>query len=178
MIRIASTLSILKQHLDEAFARAKAENVSGRPWQLVIPIATLPDRVKFTPEELTFMMLLDKDLFNDMGPFDDVHNTLLEAFQVYASKRTELTDMFPAEMKSGGLGTSTFTRDEMMRIAPRAAALDVLIEGMMKRCDQDSAEGWVLLQKLAAALNKEFNLKLVIEVKDWAKNVEPVSNSD
>ncbi len=121
------------------------------------------------------MMLLDNELFNDMGPFDDVHNSLLEAFELYGMKRAELTDTFPAEMMGGEgagasrLGISTFTRDEMMKIAPKAATLDVLIEGIKNRCDEDSAQSWVLLQRLSAALNKAFSLKLAIELKEAAK---------
>lgn len=164
MIRIASTLSILKLHLDESFAHAKTQKITGQPWQIISPIATFPDRVKFTPEELTFLMLLDKDLFSDMGPFDDIHNTLLESFQLYSNKRSALTDTFEAEMR-GNVGAVALTPAQVQRIAPKAAELNVLVEGILERSNQDSREAWELLGRLRNSLNKEFSLKLDIELK-------------
>ncbi len=52
MIRIVSTLGTLKISLDNAFARVKAHE-HPHNWQIVMPIANFPDRVKFTPERLT-----------------------------------------------------------------------------------------------------------------------------
>jgi hypothetical protein len=90
-------------------------------------------------EELTFLMLMDKDLFNDMGPFDDVHNNLLGVFGLHREKRLALTDILPAEMK-GNIGTTSLTPSEMTKLAPKAAELNMLIEGMVQRGQQDSKE--------------------------------------
>jgi hypothetical protein len=164
MIRIASTLSILQTHFDEAFARAEAMKVKGQAWQIVVPIAHLAGQVKFKPEELTFLMLLDKDLFNDMGPFDDIHNTALDMFELYQIRRQALTDTLSAEMQ-GSLGSTTLTRDELARLAPKMAELNMLIDGMKQRVKQDSDEAWKLLANLQSSLNREFILNLRLERK-------------
>jgi len=164
MIRMTSTLQILKDGLDEAFAHAKADNFTGQAWQFVMPVVNFLDKVKFTPEELTLLMLMDRNLFNDMGPFDDIHNNLLGVFELYRTKRSALTDILPAEMK-GNLGTTDVTLTEMLKLAPKAAELDFLIEGMVQRTRQDSKEAWELLDRLQKSLNKEFNLNLRIVLK-------------
>jgi hypothetical protein len=65
----------------------------------------------------------------------------------------------------GNVGTTGVTEAEMMTIAPRAAELNVLIEGMIQRTRQDSKEAWELLEKLRNSLNKEFALQLRLERK-------------
>jgi hypothetical protein len=97
MIRIASTLELLKQSLDTAFARAKKDGITGRPWMIVMPLANFPGDVHFEPNELTEIMRLDLNLFNDLGPFDDVHNTLIGIFQLYRADRNALTSTISAE---------------------------------------------------------------------------------
>src|SRR5450432_4034669 len=39
MIRIASTLEMLKQSLSGSFARSEAQGIKGDPWEFVMPIA-------------------------------------------------------------------------------------------------------------------------------------------
>jgi hypothetical protein len=165
MMRIASTLEILKLTIENAFKRAEVAGIQAPAWALVSPIASLPGKVQFEPKELTEIMRLDFQLFNDLGPFDDVHNLLLDTFATYRTDRNALTENMSAEMK-GNLGTTNFSAEEMKRLAPKMASLDTLLAGMIQRTTQDSAEAWQLLMRLQDALNKTFNLKLKLERKE------------
>ena len=109
-----------------------------------------------------------------MGPFDDIHNTLLNSFQLYGNKRGALTDTLQAEMH-GNVGAVALTPAQVQRIAPKAAELNVLIEGILARSNQDSREAWKLLGTLRNSLNKEFSLKLNIELKP---KFEPQPNNN
>jgi hypothetical protein len=73
-----------------------------------------------------------------------------------------LTDTLPATM-TGLVGRIDLDQSQALTIAPRAAELDFLVSAMVARAEKDSAEAWQLLDKLAAALNKEFALNLKIE---------------
>ncbi len=172
MIRIASTLEQLKQSLEGAFARAERDNIKGSPWTMVIPLANFPAKVHFEPKELTEIMKLDFNLFNDLGPFDDVHNTLLDVFQLYRTDRNALTSTLSADMK-GMLGSTTFTQEELKRLAPKMAALDTIVDGMVQRTLADSTEAWAILSRLQDALNKEFGLKLRLERKPFTHQPKP-----
>ena len=110
-------------------------------------------------------MKLDFELFNDLGPFDDIHNTLLDAFDAYKIDRTAVTSTLPAEMKEGARGESHITGEQMKVLGPKFAALDLLIFSLVKRCQVDGDEAWEILKRLQAALNKEYGLKLEIERK-------------
>jgi hypothetical protein len=164
MIRIASTLEILKTSLDNAFKRAERDGIKTQPWMIVIPIATLPGKVHFESEELTEVMRLDFNLFNDLGPFDDVHNVLLDTFAIYRADRTALSDNFSADMV-GNLGTTTLTPDDVKKYGPRMASLNTLVSGMIERTRVDSAEAWQILDRLQQALNKQYSLNLRLERK-------------
>lgn len=163
MIRIASTLAILKKHLNDSLSRLPPDERDRHVWRAVQPVATVPDRVKFSAEELTSLMLLDRELFNDMGPFDDLHNSLLDCFSLYRTSRTALTDTLPATMQEI-VGRVEFDQNQMQSIAPRAA-LDFLVHAMVQRTDKDSTEAWALLDRLTTSLNKAFDLKLKLEHK-------------
>lgn len=164
MMRITSTLETLKKVFDDAFARAKADNIDGQPWQIVMPVANLPSRVKFTPEELTFLMLMDMTLFNDMGSFDYIQEGLLDMFELYRTKRTAFTDTLSAKM-SGMMGTTEVNEAEMLKIAPRMSELNNLITQMIQTTQLESKQAWELFEKLRQRLNKEFNLQLSTERK-------------
>lgn len=166
MIRIASTIELLKQSLDNSFAGAKASGLKAPAWAVVMPHANFPPRIHFEPKELTEVLRLDFNLFNDIGPFDDVHNALIEAFETYRTDRTAITNNMKAEM-TGNLGSTSFTADEMKLLGPKMAALDTLIAAMVKRTRRNSKEAWELLKRLQDALNKEFGLKLSLERKPF-----------
>jgi hypothetical protein len=165
MMRIASTIEILRRSLDNSFARAKADNVSAPLWALVMPLANLPSKVHFEPKELTEILRLDFSLFNELGPFDDIHNSLLDIFSMYRADRNALTSTLRADEMTGSLGRAQFTPEEMKNLQPKMVALDSLIAGMMKRTQDDAKEAWALLQRLQDALNKEYGLNLSLEQK-------------
>jgi hypothetical protein len=173
MMRIASTLEILKRSLEEAFSRAEKDGIKGPPWTIVVPLANLPGKIHFEPKELTEIMKLDFNLFNDLGSFDDVHNSLLDVFLLYRTDRNALTSTLSAEM-TGMLGRSTFTPEEMKRLGPKMAALGTIIDGIVQRTMADSEEAWTILSRLQDALNKEFGLKLRLEKKP---RTQPVSST-
>jgi hypothetical protein len=164
MMRITSTLETLQKTLDNAFDRANADNMDCQPWQIVMPVANLPSVVKFTPEEKTFLMLIDMTLFNDMGSCDDIQEGLLNMFELYRTKRTAFTDTLPAKM-SGMIGTTEFNEAEMLKVAPRMNELNNLITQMIQTTQLESKQAWELLEKLRQRLNKEFTLQLSTERK-------------
>jgi hypothetical protein len=164
MMRITSTLETLKKTLDDAFALAKADQIDGQPWQIVMPVANLPSGVKFTPEEMTFLMLMDMTLFNDMGSCDDIQEGILDMFELYRTKRTAFTDTLSAKM-SGMIGTTEFNEAEMLKVAPRMNELNNLITQMIQTTQLESKQAWELFEKLRQRLNKEFTLQLRTERK-------------
>ncbi|HEY8123916.1 MAG TPA: hypothetical protein VIF88_00620 [Methylocystis sp.] len=173
MMRIASNSEILKRGLEENISKADEDRLAREAWMFVLPIANLPNAVHFAPEELTMLMQIDLDLFNNLGQFDEIYNSLIEIFAVYGSRRAALTDVLPATMTEERVtlnqrsvtGTTVLSMDEMRRFGPQMVQLNLLVRSMIDRARQDAAEAWVLLDRLRDTLNKEFKLQLSMERK-------------
>jgi hypothetical protein len=173
MMRIASNTEILKRGLEENISKLDMNLLAQEAWMFVLPIANLPGAVHFAAEELTLLMQIDIDLFNEMGQFDEIHNSLVELFAVYRTKRAALTDALPATMSEERVtpnqrsvtGTTYLTADEMKRFGPQMVQLNLLVQGMLERARQDTTEAWALLDRLRETLNKEFKLRLSFERK-------------
>ena len=74
-------------------------------------------------------MSLDINLFNDLGPYDDIHNSFLDLFAEYARRRSAMTEKFGAKM-DGDTGATTLTKEEYEWMAPLAHELN----GLARRC--------------------------------------------
>ena len=70
MIRIASDLNNLGNSILESMERAKKDGVTGMPFQIVVPTVPLPDRVHFSPDEIAWVLSVDNNLFNEIGPLE------------------------------------------------------------------------------------------------------------
>lgn len=164
MIRMHSTIVIMGVGISESIAKARAAKFEGTLWQIVIPFANLPPRVKFSSEEMALLLSLDYNLFNDVGPYDDIHNSLLDQIELYGVKRGALMEKFGAKM-TGSLGTTGLTKADADWMAPRTVELNSLIDSIIKRIEQDSAESKALLERMHALFVKEFKMNPKLEFR-------------
>lgn len=164
MVRIHSTVALLDRSLTEFISKTEASGFQGTLWQRILPMGNLPPRVKFSSEEMALLLSLDIQLFNDVGPYDDVHNSLLDLFELYGRKRNTMTDRFGAVMR-GGVGTTELTREDAEWMAPRAYELNDLAETMIERTKHDVVESRALLERMHSAFVKEYKLNPRLEFK-------------
>jgi hypothetical protein len=166
MIRLSSDLAQLGIPVDEAVKKAAGEGRTEEFWPVVLPVLPLPDPIKFSPEEMALVLSLDNSLFNDMAALDDLHKSTVTIFSLYADRRLALTDTLRPETMAGNLGSTLLTRAERDRMRPRSVELDMLIQGMLERTRQDGKEAWDCLKRLHAVLEKEFDLKHKLKLKE------------
>lgn len=169
MIRLCSDLSQLGKPVSEAVSKASAQGKNEEFWPSVLPVLPLPDPIKFSAEEMALVLSLDNKLFNDMAALDDLHKNAIALFTLYAEKRAALTDSLRPEAMTGNVGTTLLTRAERDRMRPRSVELDMLIHGMIERTVQDAKIAWNCLGRLHLALEKEFDLKHKLEIKEEYK---------
>jgi hypothetical protein len=132
--------------------------------QLVAPTHPLPDPVRFSPDEMAWVLSVDNNLFNEMGPLDELHSSTVAIFDLYNTKRGQLLDRLGAEMK-GMVGTTTMTNEHRLWFEPRAAELNQLVDVMIQRSQRDTKEAWTAFDKLTAVVSKEFDMNLRFEKK-------------
>ncbi len=166
LIRIHSDLQGFKKHVDECATNANAHNLS-QGWQSLRAIANLPPRLSFSPEEMSYLLgLKNFDLFNKVVSLDVVHSSTIGIFEMYAARRTELTDMLPASSMQGAIGTTTMSAAQLAAFVPRATELDLLVADIKGRAEQDSKESRDALLEVNAAAAATFGKPLKLEIKE------------
>lgn len=165
MIRICSDFPQLGIPVRQAVQDAKARSHNGWLWPVVLPMAPLPDSIKFSPEEMALVLSLDNKLFNEMAALDDLHKSTVAIFALYAKKREELTSKLVPAAMVGNKGETYLSADDRARMQAPSAELDMLIKGMLERTHQDGSLAWDCLDRLHGVLEKEFNLKHKLELK-------------
>jgi hypothetical protein len=165
MIRIHSNIVLLGKAVSDCVSEADAKGLRDASlWQKIQPIGNVPPRVKFTSDEMALLLSLDIALFNEAGPYDDIHNSILDLFELYHVKRHTLMEKFGATM-AGGIGTTGLTQTEFDWISPRAFELNGLAEVILQRTQHDSAEAKGLLEQTHALFVKHFKLNPRLEYK-------------
>lgn len=174
MIRLSSDLAQLGKPVAEAVNKAIDAGSHEGFWPVVLPVLPLPDQIKFSPEEMALVLSLDNGLFNDMAALDDLHNNTIALFGLYAEKRTALTDTLNPDTMEGNSGSMLLTREDRDRMRPRSVELDMLIAGMLERTAQDGKIAWNCLERLHGVLEREFDLKHKLELKEGYGDRKPL----
>jgi hypothetical protein len=122
-------------------------------------------------------MQMDLILFNDTGQFDEVHNSIIDIFTLYQTRRLALTDAVPGAMKRMA-DLVNLREDEKKQLIPRSIELNALVEQMLLRTDRDSQQAWKVIDRFSNSLNKEFRLQLEVRKggvapKPSTEEVEP-----
>jgi hypothetical protein len=164
MIRIQSTITTLEKAVADSLAEAETAGLKGNLWQRISPMGNMPPRVKFTSEEMALLLSLDFDLFNDIGPYDDIHNSLLDIFEVYGAKRRTLTEKFGAKM-TGAVGSIELAQADKDWLAPRSFELEGVAQVIVDRTAHDSSESKGLIQRLHGLFVREFKINPRLEFK-------------
>jgi hypothetical protein len=126
---------------------------------LVLPLGNPADKVKFTAEEMALILSLDSQLFNDMGPFDEVHNGLIDLYEIYGNRRTGVLWKFGADEMDGGKGTHSLTAEQVAWLRPRAYELNGIAENLVERASKEEALSKSLLRRAHSLFVKEFQFE-------------------
>jgi hypothetical protein len=163
VVSIHSNLHHLARHINEGYRVAGERKCE--PWQSILPILNLPDRVIFTPEEMSMLMAQDdNNLFNTLLSMDSIHNSTLAIFSEYAKRREELQAQVSVQKMVGNVGTIVLSEEERRRLGPLMFELNDLLDGLKGRSRRDADEGYAALQALSSLLRSELGLKLRISL--------------
>ncbi len=166
LIRIHSDFHGLKKHVDECAANATALSLSDG-WQSLRAIGNLPPRLSFTPEEMSYLLSLKNfNVFNKVVALDVVHSSTIGIFELYAARRSQLTDMLPASSLEGTIGTTTMSPAQFAVFAPRAAELDLLVADIKNRIEEDVKDSREALVQVNTAAAATFGQPLKLEITE------------
>lgn len=164
LLRIHSDLQGFKLHVEECDSNAKRD---GLPigWQSFRAIGNLPERLSFTPEEMSYLMSLkDYKLFDKVLSLDVVHSSTIGIFELYKERRLTLTDMLSATMNEM-VGTSELNAAQKAFFDPKTAELDLLVSDIRKRVEQDARESREALEETNVAITPTLGHSLSLDFK-------------
>jgi hypothetical protein len=165
MIRIHSTIAIIDASLTDFMLRGQAKGMTAL-WQMVLPLGNMPNKVKFTPGEMALLLSSDIDLFNALGPYDEIHNSLLDIYGTYGTKRVSVLSKFGTDEMDGGTGTHTLSAADVAWLTPRAYELNSLVAGLVERAKHDRAESKGLLERIHALFVKDYGFSPKLEFRE------------
>jgi hypothetical protein len=165
MMRIHSTLVILNSTL-VTFVDAGKKKGFKDLWQMILPLGNPPDKVKFNADEMALILSLDIKLFDDMGPYDDVHNGLIDMYEMYGNRRMETLSKFGVEVMNGATGTHNLNAEQIAWLKPRAYELNQLAEAMVVRAAKEAALSKTFMERSHALFVKEFKFNNTLEFKN------------
>lgn len=164
MIQIYSNLRQLRDHLAGAYERGLEDGLE-EPWQFVMPIVNVPDRVEFSTDEMSMLLSLgNDDVFNDLASLDQVHNSLCSVFQTYKLRRMMLTDLLPSGEMAGVRGFTNLTEAQVAILRPKMAELNDLVQSLSIACPRDTATAEDVLQRLADLLREKVGITQRIQL--------------
>jgi len=165
LMEITSNLDALANYVGEAFALTLPDGSKPEPWSALLPLANLPERVRFSTDEIALLLSLKNDpLFNGIVSFDVVYNGTVEVFETYGRRRLAATEALSAQMH-GVIGVTQLSREQAAWLAPRAAELNQLATGIRARVTKDRTRARELVVELHKTLAEKLGLSFKIELK-------------
>lgn len=164
-VKIYSNLGILREHLEEAFAKLDKPEIKMNPWQVVQPILNSPTFIHFTSDEMALVLSLKGETFNAIVSFDDVHNSTIEIHNSYRQMRMGFLPQLQAEIKGGMKFEVLLTPEQYRKIAPQIAEMDDLLVGLRERCRKDVDEAWDVLSNVHGLFVEKLGFTYKIEKK-------------
>lgn len=174
LIKIHSRFKIFSDHIENAFAEAEAAPFQNEPWQFVRAVATNPSHVLFTADEMTLLITLkEDDLFNGILSLDDAHNTMVDLFDLYRSKRDELTHVLPPQAFVGEIGSATLTAEEVLPYRPLMIEANGLVTAMRPWALKDAHDTEALIRSAQKAFGEKLGMKYRLKIRDEEVDEKP-----
>lgn len=159
LLTIVNGLESLYRHVEETIAHADAAGHGDMEiWQKVRPMVGFTDKmVRFESEEIAVFVTEEAGYLNELLLLAERYAALESGFKAYAERRSRLTDELSAVM-SGSVGTTSLTKAQYEKFAPRAHELTLLIEQLRESVSAD--------YETALTVAEQFGPKARIQLND------------
>lgn len=168
MMRIYSNFNNIHRYIEECFEEAaklgKIEEPA--PWQILLPLATVPDPVHFSADEMGMLLgQKDSDVFNSVLSMDAIHNNLMGTIKFLNDKRMALTERLAAEQMEGNVASGVLREDQIAPLRPKIFEVNDLTEKVRARAKADFEESEDVLARLDKGLREKLGLTHRLESK-------------
>ena len=164
LIKIYSNLSTLYQYIEYSFKQGEQLGTKAQPWQFVKPIASFPDTVSFTSEELSMLMAMGNDeVFNSVLSMDIAHNVQLDNFKLYKTLRASVVEKLQADGVDETAIISELNQDQLKAFKPAMITANDVIEQVRDHVKRDFKNSEIALYGAYALLKDKLELSYELE---------------
>ena len=156
---IQSDFVNLKREIDESIKSANANGLADMPnWTKVQSNPGNFERISVSPDDLvSFMEAKEHNLLSDIIELGMKHARLCDAFNTYSQQRLELKDHMPKNSVSGPVVSSSLTKEDRLRLAPRFLELDSLLTSIEKLLPEYIERARSVTNRIGPAARKYLN---------------------
>ncbi|MEQ1717918.1 MAG: hypothetical protein ABL907_18410 [Hyphomicrobium sp.] len=165
LMRLTSDLHAINTHLAESQKLSTSE-MKNDPWSYVLPIANLPDRIKFLENEIALVMEGNNALATDLLDIEATHASSLQLLQKYADIRQLLTEKMPPSQLDGNTGSTDLNAEQLAALRPRMIELNSIISALISRSQADLDLAKATTVTVNKILSEKHNLRLKLEFKE------------
>ena len=172
VVKILSNAHELHSHLDRALSAAGKPDSPPEPWQVVVPLASLPNEVRFSSEEMSMLLSVgDAEVFNLVFPLDTIHLSMLNSARTLFRERALLLEQCQAQAIQGTKAIGEFSEEELLRLRPRMIAVNELAQQLRVIAERLLQESRQALELLQSQLGER--LDLTVRLEEVGRNGEP-----
>lgn len=165
LMRMYSDLNSLNNHIERPWSLP--HNRGAAPWQVIRPLANLPDIVNFTADELTVLVSHTTGTVADLAMDLDVrHNSIVATMQSYNASRTLLADRLTSLSGNTSVaeGVASFVTEgpAFQALLPMMADADSIIHGLRTMLPEATSDARKALSEAHEQLQRKLKLAFKI----------------
>ncbi len=162
LMTINSMFVRVSHHLEKAFEAAPED---WEPWQFLEGYATSHKHVVFSPEEMTLLLKVSADSFNDIAALDEVHNALSDTLGVFSRHKERIHELLPPSRMDGRKGHIEATQEQYMAARPYMVVANGIARDMRLSAKRDASRTFQAMQAAIPKFNRTLDMKLLVEQK-------------
>jgi hypothetical protein len=170
VLSISNNLNHIKNYVIEA--RTLLNSRAEMPLHVALkPLANVPSPLFFDAAEMALLLALKEPrTLNAVLSLDAIHNGVLPAWHLYASKRERFNQMVTITGIESNTGIAAITFKRGSAAEGLMYELRELAEALAARAERDAEKARVALEALIDTLNRRMNLEINFQLKATSAN--------
>lgn len=169
VIKIYNNLEHIRRHVD---MRKTLHAGTTTPSGYLLALANLPSAIEFSADEMSMLLSLQiDDIFNRTITLDDIHNSIVPAWELYSVLRNKVQSLSEARQFDPNIGKSEIAVRKDSPLAIAVFEADQMAMELQRRAYLDAKEAKQVLQDLAACFREKFEFTIdIADAKDSTAN--------
>jgi uncharacterized MnhB-related membrane protein len=149
LVRIHSDFAAAINHFNGCITLMITRGDAIEPWGFYRPAANIPDRIRFSSEEMALVLNLREDeTFNDLMPLDVAHASYVSALELLQSLLKALRSALPISEADEEKTTTILDPDTMLKHRPAMYEINILFDEIYNMAHEYSSRSDRVLRRV------------------------------